>query len=380
MNREPLLSLTKRLTVPYTAPYNEHEARSALHEALMHLRLPYEMDPFGNTVVRVRYGHPRRQVAFVAHLDHPGFRVTEVKGSEVTCLAEGGLPTVGIKGAKVIFPRVGSPATTGKVSAAKLVTHNGRAKVESLKVRLGAKAVIPSIGSFGVFDLPSFKMTGQRMKVRAADDAVGVAAVVAALHDLSRQHSACDVVGLFTRAEEVGFHGALAAAIEGRLLPRDTFIVSVECSRAYDHVAHGKGPVVRLGDRTGPFHPRVTSLLLGAAKELAHKKFAYQSALMSGGTTEATAFAAFDYASGGIALPLANYHNQGPRGVAAEEVDFRDLDGAVRLIAATALRAGAGIDDIDLLRNELVLSSQEGRDHLREAIDPTTGYPVGTKF
>ncbi len=52
----------------------------------------------------------------------------------------------------------------------------------------------------------------------------------------------------------------------------------------------------------------------------------------------------------------------------------------MRLIAATALRAGAGQEDMDLLRNELVLSSQEGRERLREATDPFTGYPAATKF
>ncbi len=68
------------------------------------------------------------------------------------------------------------------------------------------------------------------------------------------------------------------------------------------------------------------------------------------------------------------------RGVAAEEIDIRDVEGAARLIVASALRAGAGVEDIDLLRNEYILSSQDGRDRLREPVDPTTGYPVGTKF
>ena len=379
MNRAPLVAGLKRLNMLETAPYDEAAVRGVLHQWLRELRLPFEVDPFGNTTVRVRYGHPRRQVAYVAHLDHPGFRVTAVKNGEVTCAAEGGLPTIGIRGAKVIFPRTAVGRISGRVASAKVVVVKGRARIEVARVKVSVKGPTPAVGDFAVLDLPAFRQSGHRLKLRVADDLAGCSAIVAALSDLSQQTSAVDIVGLFTRAEEVGFHGSLAAAIENRL-PRDTMIISVECSRAYGDLTLGKGPVVRLGDRTGPFHPRAAALLSGAAQELAKKKFAYQSALMSGGTCEATAFAAFDYATAGIALPLVAYHNQGARGVVPEEIDVRDLEGTARLIVAASLRAGAGIEDIELLRNELILSSQDGRDRLREPIDPATGYPLGTKF
>jgi putative aminopeptidase FrvX len=379
MNRAPLLAGLKRLNTPETAPYDEAAVRAVLHQWLTELRLPFEVDAFGNTLVRVRYGHPRRQIACVAHLDHPGFRVTAVKGGEAACIAEGGLPTIGIKNAKVVFPRTALGRVLGRVAAAKVVVVGGRARIDVAKIKFNTKGPTPAVGDFAVLDLPSYKESGNRLKLRVADDLAGCAAIVAALSDLSHQSSAVDVVGLFTRAEEVGFHGSLAVAVENRL-SRDTLIVSVECSRAQGDIALGRGPVVRLGDRAGPFHPRAAALLTGAAKDLAKKKFVYQSALMSGGTCEATAFTAFDYAAAGIALPLFAYHNQGPRGVMAEEIDVRDLEGAARLIGAAALRAGAGVEDIDLMRNDFILSSQDGRDRLREPVDPATGYPLGTRF
>ena len=379
MNRAALIAGLKRLNEPRTAPYEEREVRAALHRWLNELALPFEVDPFGNTLVRVRYGHPRRQLAFVAHLDHPAFRVTDVKGNEITCTADGGLPTIGIKGARVVFPHVATGTVSGRVTSAKIAVVNGRPHLELAKIKVNPKGPTPEVGQFAVFDLPPFKQTGNRLKLRVADDLAGVVVIVAALADLSRQTSAVDAIGVFTRAEEVGFHGSLAVAIDGRL-PRDTTIVSVECSRAYGEVALGKGPVVRLGDRAGPFHPRAAGLLSGAATELAKERFQYQSALMAGGTCEATAFAAFDYAAAGLALPLVAYHNQGARGVAPEEIDVRDLEGAVRLIAAAARRAGAGVEDLDLLRNALITGSEEGRKRLREPVDPAIGYPVGSKF
>lgn len=378
MNRNQILAGLKRLTDPPTAPYDEMDTRDALHAWLKSLKLPYEIDPFGNTLVRFRHGHPRKQVAFVAHLDHPAFRVESVKGSLVHCRAEGGLPTTGIRGAKVVLPKVGDRGIKGKVESAKVVDVKGRARIMSAVIKIPVKGPRPEPGDFAIFDMPAIRRAGNRLKMRVADDLAGCVAIVAALATLTKRGKPVDAWGIFTRAEEVGFHGAISMAIDNRL-PRDTSIVSVECSQAYGDIGVGKGPVVRLGDRSGPFDPRPSALLIGAARELG-KKLVYQQALMTGGTCEATAFGAFGYPVGGIALPLGAYHNQGPKGVAPEEIDIRDLEGAARLIEATALRAGAGIDDIALLRNEFILSSQEGRERLREPVDPITGYPRSARF
>lgn len=379
MNRTQLLLALKRMAEPPTAPYDEIGVRDALHSWLNGAKLPFELDPFGNTVVRVRAGHPRRQVGFVAHLDHPAFRVESVKGTQIKCRAEGGLPTIGVKGTKVVFPSGENGPTRGKVESVKTTADKGRPRLESAVVKIAARASPPERGAIGIFDIPPIKRAGNRLKMRVADDLTGVVAIVAAIINLSKRGQPVDAFGIFTRAEEVGFHGALAMAIDGRL-PRDLIVVSIECSEAYGEIAVGKGPVVRLGDRAGPFDPRACALVSGAAKQLAERKFAYQQALMAGGTCEATAFGAFGYATAGIALPLGAYHNQGPNGVAPEEIDLRDLEGMVELIEAAALRAGAGIEDIDLLRNDLILRSQEGRERLREPVDPITGYPKSARF
>lgn len=367
MNRTQLLAALRRLTTTPTAPYDELDVREVLHALIGESGLHFQTDSAGNTVVRVRRGMPRNKVAFVAHLDHPALRVIAKKGNQLVCKAEGGLPVLGLKGAKVVFPKCKEAPASGRVVAAKVVKLPDRVRVEQAVVQVMVKGPQPDVGDFGVLDLSPFAQKGNRLKLRVADDLAGVAAILGALVRLAHQDSACEAWGIFTRAEEVGFHGAVALVLGG-LIPRDLTIVSVECSKAYEGVELGKGPVVRLGDRGGPFDPRAVALVAGAARGLASDGFAYQSALMGGGTCEATAFGAFGYRAGGIALPLLSYHNQGVRGVAPEEVDVRDLERAVQLIEAVAERAGAGIDDIDLLRNELVRSSEEGRQRLRTPI------------
>lgn len=381
MKREKLLAGIQRLVAIETAPYSELFVRSALHKWLEELGLGYDVDASGNTLVRVRRGMPRRQVGFVAHLDHPAMRVDSVSGGRITCRAEGGLPTIGARNAKVVFPRTRHGRINGRIESAKVIKHDGRARLERVVIQVNAKGPKPEVDDFAVLDLPAMARKGHRLKLRVADDLAGVTAIVAALADLAKGVAPVDAWGMFTRAEEVGFHGALALAIDGRL-PRDMTIVSVECSRAIEPITIGAGPVVRLGDRGGPFDPRACALLMGSARALneGRSKFDYQSGMMPGGTCEATAFTAFGYLAAGIALPLANYHNQGPRAVAAEEIDVRDLEGAVTLIQTAALRGGAGIEEIDLLRNELVRSSEDGREKLRRPIDMATGVPIASRF
>lgn len=367
MNKIQLLAALKRLTSAPTAPYDELDVREVLHQLVTDAGLHFQTDAFGNTLVRVRRGMPRNKVGFVAHLDHPALRVVAKKGNQLTCKAEGGVPTVGLKNAKVVFPKVTGGPVNGVVVAAKVLKDTARPRLESAIVQVAAKGPQPDVGDYAILQLPTFAQKGNRLKLRVADDLAGCTAILGALTRLARQDAACEAWGLFTRAEEVGFHGAVALVLGG-LLPREMAIVSVECSKAYDDIVLGAGPVVRLGDRGGPFDPRAVALVAGAARTITDKTFAHQTALMGGGTCEATAFGAFGYRAAGIALPLLAYHNQGPRGVAPEEIDVRDLERAVQLICATAERAGAGIDDIDLLRNELVRSSEEGRQKLRTPI------------
>lgn len=376
MKRPALLQNIRKLTEVYTAPFAEQAVSSRLHNWLDTLKLTYEMDAYGNTWVRVRRGQPRRHIVFAAHLDHPAFGVAEVKGSTIQCIPLGNLPAIGVNGTKIIFPRTGAH---GRVVKSSVDTINGRKKTIAATIKLSGKTTeLPRQGDAAVFDFPGVKPAGNRLKLRAADDLMGCVAIVAALDELARNDKPVDAIGIFTRAEEVGFFGAIGVAMDKRL-PHGTYVVSVECSKAYGEIELGKGPVVRLGDRSGPFDPRVCALVSGAARACKDKTFVYQSALMAGGTCEATAFLAFGYPAGGIALPLGAYHNQGPKGVAPEEIDIRDLERASILIRDTAWRAGAGVEDLDLLRNDLINNSNEGRNQLR-GFDPIYGEPINVPY
>ena len=117
-------------------------------------------------------------------------------------------------------------------------------------------------------------------------------------------------VGLFTRAEEVGFVGAIKLAQAG-ILPRNLTILSLETSTPRGTAEIGRGPIVRVGDRISSFDGSATARLLSAAQE---EEIPVQRCLLDGGTCEATAYQLYGYTCAAASLALGNYHNCHARG------------------------------------------------------------------
>jgi len=152
-----------------------------------------------------------------------------------------------------------------------------------------------------------------------------------------------NVIGVISRAEEVGFHGALMVA-KARTLSADTLVVSLETSRELSSVRQGHGVIIRVGDRASVFDSAGTRFLAEVAAGLRERdgKFQYQRALMSGGTCEGTAFQEFGYQTAAVCVALGNYHNCGSgRRIAAEFVNLADAQGMQRLIVDAAKKMSA---------------------------------------
>ena len=148
------------------------------------------------------------------------------------------------------------------------------------------------------------------------------------------------MLAVISRAEEIGFQGALAVAA-GRTLPKDALIISLETSREMPGVKMGDGVILRVGDRTSTFDPEGTRFLgeIASALCLKRKGFSFQRALMSGGTCEATAYQEFGFQTVAVCVPLGNYHNCGDRRrIEAEYVSIADVAGMVHFLEATARR------------------------------------------
>jgi endoglucanase len=192
------------------------------------------------------------------------------------------------------------------------------------------------VPQFGVWEMEGFAVRKGRIVGRACDDLVGVAAALATLIELKRSRARVNVIAAISRAEEIGFRGALALAAK-KALPQNSLVISLETSRELPGVKMGQGVIIRVGDRTSVFDSAATRFLTEVAVSLAKDRFAFQRALMSGGTCEATAYQEFGFQTAAVCVALGNYHNCAQKNrIAPEYVSITDAVGMVRLLAAAA--------------------------------------------
>ncbi|MGH8871721.1 MAG: hypothetical protein ACRDWS_07095 [Acidimicrobiia bacterium] len=288
-------------------------------------------DSGGNLLI-TRKGRKRLPaVLAVAHMDHPAFVVIDVIGRKASFEFRGGVRPEYFEEARVDF--VTGPASGGRVRAYEPDTRHGVIDVSGPP---------PRPGDIARWHFRPFKASRGLHRAPACDDLAGCAAALAAL-DRARSRPDMSHFGvLLTRAEEMGFVGALHAAKNGTI-PDDARILSIETSRASADAPIGAGPVIRVGDAATVFDHDLTNRISGAATG---GKIHHQRKLMSGGSCEATAFGVHGYRAAGLCLPLGNYHNMGNldeveagNGVARpmpEEISLADFHQLVELLLVAA--------------------------------------------
>ena len=331
-------------------PFFEQGPARFIMEALERLGVAGRRDAFGNLIVHYQNtaDEPRPPIALVAHMDHPGFEVVDAPGESLTARAMGGVPAASlVKPVPVLvlardgrrLPGIASPHLGSAPPKDRTGDRLVNVRLES-PVEVEPPAMV-------VFDLPDFDLDGETIRMRAVDDLVGCAAVLAALERAVERAGPADVYGVFTRAEEVGLYGARLVAAAGTL-PRGTVVVSVESSAVVPGVAQGEGPIIRTGDAASTFSAGAEQTLAAARDALRRRnpEFKAQRQLMSGGVCEGTAFAVYGYDVTGVAFPLANYHNATTRipdtegGVGAEYIHLSDFLGGVDLLGEAVANAG----------------------------------------
>jgi len=329
--------LTSVLSLP-TMSFHETAIATFVRWYSQGLGLKVDEDDAGNLVVRYS-GGKKGSVTYTAHMDHPGFEVVSSKGKTATVALWGKVAPKTFAGSKVVV-------YTSEGSFKGRIEKRVLAKKHLGRFCFALKASAPvAAGDFGHYDLPAIKMKKDRIETRAADNLISVTAILDLFTRLAAARSRVNVTGLFTRGEEAGFLGAFAAMELGSIPKADPLIV-LECSSAAGgNCVIGAGPVIRAGDLQSTYDPAVDVWMsdvaarikaVGTGEKKSGGKFGYQRALLQGGRCEACVYVAEGYRTGGIAMPLGNYHNQGPRGYAAEYVSGADYEKLITLMAALA--------------------------------------------
>ena len=343
----PLKRLLREVLPIPTASYEEQGVMAYL-EAFAEARdLSFRQDRFGNAYITYKRGRVKRPLVLEAHTDHPGFVVTGVRGRRLDLEFRGGLAAEYGKGERVRvygagLPRNGVGASVTSIAASKPPRPGFPKRIVAAKAVLETPAEV-AVGDLALWDVELCQFRGKTVRARQCDDLAGVVTVLATLDRLAAERRPGHLIGLFTRAEEVGLEGTAAAAA-ARELPEDALVVALETSSsAGGRAEQGGGPIIRVGDRAHIFSPAMTMWMVALADQIASERsgFRYQRKLMDAGGTEATAFDLLGYETGAACLALGNWHNAGPKSrVRAETVHLDDLEGLIQLCEAMVANVG----------------------------------------
>jgi putative aminopeptidase FrvX len=313
-----------------TAPFHEERVAARVRRFASERGLRCRSDRAGNLVLEYRRGESEAPVAFTSHLDHPGFEVIESRGRRARLRLLGGVDEPTLRRCRILLHGAEGPVRAELISLS--MTRDRRKSETELSVRCERPV---AAGDFGHFDLTPLSLARGRISSKALDNVLSVAVILAMLDDLAATRRKAHVYGVFTVAEEVGFVGAMELML-GRLLPKRVPMVVLETSRELPSFKIGAGPVVRVGDRISVFDDALTRWLTETAESLREREpdFRFQRALMPGGMCEASLYQLVGRRACALAVPLANYHNIGPKGAAPEWVDRRDAEDLLRLLGA----------------------------------------------
>lgn len=309
-------------------------------------------DPFGNLTIKRRGARSKSPIYFTAHLDHPAFAVTDVldEGRHIQAEFRGGVYDAYFEGSAVLLHRASGKPVRGEIVS----LDRKRSSELSQLVTIRLDRITPcAAGDLVTWALPTSKITKKLLHAPACDDLAALAAAICAYQVmLEAPEDLGDVRLLLTRAEEVGFIGAIAAAKDATI-PKASTLICLENSKSMVDSPIGDGPIIRVGDRISIFDPDLTARLVAIADQLKQddESYRFQRKLMPGGACEATAFRLYGYLSSCICLPLGNYHNMDAdtERIASEYISVDDFHGMVRLLAAVGRRLRSTSAESDLV-------------------------------
>ena len=294
-------------------------------------------DRFGNILLTQTRKSSKKPIYITAHLDHPAFVVRkQVDDRHLEMEFRGGVNDAYFVGSRVEVFDNEDNGYVGIIQSLEPTAKPFKRVIVKLKKGVAGFLLKDDIARWK-FNPPVVK--NGLLHAPACDDLAGVAAAICALNKIKKLPALGHVGVLLTRAEEIGFVGAIAAA-KHRSVPKTSRLLCLETSRSFPESPIGGGPILRVGDKTSVFGPELTN----ASTEImnAQKNFAWQRKLMPGGTCESTAFCDYGYLSTCLCLALGNYHNMKdidgvlqknkPAKVAPEVISINDFHGLVDML------------------------------------------------
>jgi putative aminopeptidase FrvX len=307
-------------------------------------------DGLGSTIARI--GEAAPLLAVVGHIDEIGLLITHIDEKGFLWFAPiGGWDPQVLVGQRVeVRGRDGAvPGVVGR-KPIHLLDSDQRKKVVELKglhIDIGAAdrdaaAVLVRVGDPAVIATEPTRVMEDRLVSRSMDNRLGA---YVALESLRRCHRRGGLVGSFAAVaavqEEIGLFGARTAAFE----VQPDVAIAVDVTHATDAPgidekeigshALGSGPAIGRGSTLSP---KVFELLSEAAEEAGIEHTISASGRGTSTDADVLQISRSGIPTGLVSIPLRYMHSP------VEMVDLADVEAAVELIAAFALRLGEGVD------------------------------------
>ena len=221
--REQALGILARLGAQPATSFLEDGVTRVVRDVLDEAHVSHYTDAYGNIIAHLAGASADGSVppiAFMAHMDHPGFEAVAVDGDFLVGAAMGGVPQSSFEDGvplQVVLPG-------GERLSAVTSGPFGEPSERKVLINLENASRLPEIPlpSSVVFDLVDFQLEDGYIRMRALDDLAGCGSALAMLSVLvgESEQPVGDVYGVFTRAEEVGTGGCAPAGRGGNLAKR----------------------------------------------------------------------------------------------------------------------------------------------------------------
>ena len=320
-----MFDLLKKMTQITGVSGNEEEIRNAIIEEIKDKVDEITVDTLGN-LIAVKKGKGKK-IMVAAHMDEIGIIATFIDENGFIRFSNiGGVSKYNAIGQRVKF----NNGTMGVVHYEEKLDDMKNLNLSKMYIDIGAKNKEEALKSVNIGDVACFVgdavKQGDMIISKALDDRCGCAVVIQAIKDMKDTEN--EIYFVFTVQEELGLRGAKTAAYQ----IKPDLAIAVDVTLTGDtpnchpmEVKCGKGPAIKIKDRSIICHPKVKNLLERAAKKI---NIPYQFEILEFGGNDSGAIhiSAGGVPSGTISIPCRYVHSP------AETASLTDIENAAKLL------------------------------------------------
>jgi putative aminopeptidase FrvX len=323
MNHEQQ-TLLKKLLETYGPSGNEEKVRDIIREEIRDYVDELKTDKMGNLIAIKKASGKKIMVA--SHMDEIGIIITGIDDKGFLRFSNvGGISPYISLGQRVMF----SDGTLGVVGMEDLENIKDL-KLNKMYIDIGAQSKEEAAKKINIGDMACFyqpmALLENNIVSKGLDNRIGCFIVIETLKQI--QPSLNELYFVFTIQEELGIRGAKTAAY--RLDPDLGIAVDVTSTGDTPKAKHmavelGKGPAVKIMDKSLLSHPLMKKLMIDTAKD---NQIPYQLEVLEFGGTDSGAIhlARGGVPSGALSIPCRYVHSP------SEAASQKDVKNAIVLL------------------------------------------------